>query len=157
MAEGADSYASQLIEDDGHSLAYQRGEQAVLNLEQDLEQSRENDDLIIRLSHARGGFDGWQSERGLKLIICGYLPPESVHYGQHNLPFVNDRQMASQGVGGWYYDAFTLNTIVELPSIDVNPGCEVRLNGLVNQAHNVARMPQQPRMFFRQLISWPVN
>ena len=107
-AGGSGSYT--LVEDDGLTMGYQRGERA----ETPLAYRQDGDAHVVSLGACTGGYAGFAPEKSLEVRLVGVGPATSVRIGDYDVEQVT-------------YDAARATVIARLPHVDLRNSMEVRI------------------------------
>lgn len=94
----------ELYEDDGSSVAYERGECVRTRIRHWSEGLRR----IVEIAPADGSCADWPEERPVTLKLCGYVPPVSVTVDGKDIP--------------WLYDGEEFSCIITLPAVKTRGG-----------------------------------
>ncbi|MDX2054494.1 MAG: glycoside hydrolase family 31 protein [Polyangiaceae bacterium] len=115
-AGGNGSYT--LVEDDGETLGYARGEEVQIHIEH----REEVGGRTLTISKAAGAFKGFKPTRPLRIRIHQAAPPSSVEVGKQKLP-LSHRSRADH----FSYDGDTATTIIDLASLDLRQETRIAL------------------------------
>ena len=137
-----------LYEDDGLTTAYRDGAHVTVQVDQ---QYRDGD-LQVTINPAVGSYDGYQPQRHCRLVIPGYLPPNTVRVGEAMVTHCVDPLAVDSDVACWHCDPRQLSIVIDLPSIDLRQETTVQLSGLRTHAASPA-LPPQPLHFFNRLLA----
>ena len=99
----------ELYEDDGSSVAYERGECVRTRIRH----WSEGHLRIVEIAPAEGSCEGWQEERPVTLKLCGYVPPVSVKADGKEIP--------------WSYDGGELTCSISLPLMKTREGVRLEI------------------------------
>jgi len=114
---GADGSYS-LIEDDGESLGYTRGEEAHILLSQ----NEARGTRVLTIAKAKGSFPGFEKKRFLSVRVHLAAPPSAVEVGKQKLPFSH-----RPAVGHFSYDGDTVTTLIHVGEIDLTRETRITL------------------------------
>ncbi len=113
-AGGDGSY--ELLEDDGESLGYSRGEEARIPFGH----AETNGLRTVTVGPAHGRFPGFLAKRSLLVRIHGAAPAQSVEIDGDKVPWSH-----RPTDGCWSWDGDTCCTVVRLPTMDLTHGITV--------------------------------
>lgn len=129
-AGGEDTY--RLIEDDGVSQGYTRGEEAAIALSHREDGARRR----ITVHRAEGSFTGFLRRRPLRLRVHLAAPPKQVRLGRQILEW-----SLRPAPGCWSYDGDTATTIIDLPEVDLGADTTIDITHLPLPAKALDGLP----------------
>jgi hypothetical protein len=117
MVFPGDAGSTQVYEDQGNSLGYQKGECAWTRVTMS---RRDSDIYQVVILPREGTFPEMVAERSYELRLPGWWPPEEVICNGAEIPYGGDGSR-----GRWTYDGDKLMTIITLPKFKVDRKVEV--------------------------------
>jgi alpha-glucosidase len=118
-ADGPGAY--DLIEDDGRSFGYARGEEAVIPFRHQAKGRQRT----IEVGPARGNYPGMKKARSLTVRVHLCAPPESVKVGGRKISWSH-----RGGPDSWHYLGDEATLVINIPAIDVRRGAKVEVRHL---------------------------
>jgi alpha-glucosidase len=145
-------------EDDGDSLGYQRGEEALIPLRH--EEGR-GGRRTIAIGPAEGGYAGFLRRRRVSVRIHLAEPAQEVAVGGRTIPFAPEA-----AARGWRYEGDTATLVVDCGELDLVRGAEIairhrqdltpaRLDGLPGLMRRLDRAAQLTRAVSRWVVVDP--